>query len=195
MKTAHTLLQRIGNLGLILLMGASMTACSSDHKWKEEVQLSDGRVVVVERAMISESGGGEWASNRSGTKPKEYLIRFEYPEGKGEMIEWRSIKKSPMTWPEIPLVLDMDSKQPVVFAVVAISNACEVYSKYVYRNGVWVEEVLSETFQPHLTNLLFGSQRDLPSLLNLEGKRKRNSGAGYRQSLKNVGPNLKVCGL
>jgi len=195
MNTTHTLLQRIANLGLILMMGVSMSACSGDQHWKEEVQLSDGQVIVVERAMISESGGGEWASNRSGTKPKEYQIRFEYPVGKGTMVEWRSIKKDDNLWPEIPLVLDIDSRLPVVFAVVAISNACEVYSKYVYRNGVWVEEPLSETFQSRVTNLLFGSQRDLPFLLNLEGKRKRNSGAGYRQSLKNVGPNLKVCGL
>jgi len=40
------------------------------EKWKEEVQLSDGPVIVVERETVMERGGDEWAINRSGTKPE-----------------------------------------------------------------------------------------------------------------------------
>ncbi|NVN90381.1 MAG: hypothetical protein HXX11_07220 [Desulfuromonadales bacterium] len=99
------------------------------EKWKEEVPLSNGRVIVVERETLREGGGGEWASNRSGTKPKEYRIRFAHPDGSGKMIEWRSTKKSPRTYPEFPLILDLESGQPIVFAIVAISaHRCEVYS-------------------------------------------------------------------
>lgn len=194
MITDNGLMKKTAKLGLILMMGASMSACSGSEKWKEEVQLSDGRVVVVEREMVREGGGDEWASNRSGTKPKEYRIRFPHPDRPGEVIEWRSTKKSPQTWPEVPLVLDLEAAQPVVFSLVAISSGCEVYSKYVYRNGVWTEEPLPEQFEQHATNLLFGSQRDLPALLNLQEKLKRNDGVGYRKALKQAGPKLKVCG-
>ncbi|NOU01129.1 MAG: hypothetical protein HOO95_06100 [Gallionella sp.] len=92
MKSHQSLLKRITKLGLLLMMGVSMSACSGDQKWKEEVQLSDGRIIVVERELLTEAGGDEWAFNHSGTKPKEYLIRFEYPNGTGKMIEWHSIK-------------------------------------------------------------------------------------------------------
>ena len=77
MKTHNTLFKQIAKLGLLLMVGLSMTACgASSEKWKEEVQLSDGKVIVVERELIREGGGDEWANNRSLSKPKEYRIQF-----------------------------------------------------------------------------------------------------------------------
>lgn len=195
MRTYSQWLKRITKLGLLLMMGVSMSACGSgSEKWKEEVQLSDGRIIVVEREMVREGGGDEWASNRGGSKPKEYRIRFSHPDRSGEMIEWRSTKIDFQTWPEVPLVFDLEVGQPVVYSLAAISSGCEVYSKYVYRSGVWTEEPLPEQFEQHTTNLLFGTQKDLPVLLNLQEKRKRNGDIGYRKALKQAGPKLKVCG-
>jgi hypothetical protein len=200
MKANYRWLRQIAKLGFLLMMGASMSADAGlfgfggSEKWKEEVQLSDGRIIVIEREQINESGGDEWALNRSGTKPKEYRIRFASPDREGKAIEWRSTKSSPRTWPEVPLVFDFVSRQPTIFSLVAIDAACEVYSKYVYRDGTWVEEPLPKKFEQRGTNLFFGSRRDMPSLLNLAEKAKRNSGSGYRQALKQIGPNLMVCG-
>jgi hypothetical protein len=195
MNIQNGMRKRITTLGLILMTGISMVACGAgSEKWKEEVQLSDGRIIVIEREQINESGGDEWALNRSGGKPKEYRIRFEYPERSGRQTEWRSTKKSPRTWPEIPLILDVQDAKPIIFSLVAISAGCEVYSRYVYHNGMWIEEHLPEQFEQRSTNLLFGTQKNMPSFLNLAEKAKRNSDSGYRQSLKQVGPNLKVCG-
>ena len=195
MFASNSLIINILKFGLILIMVVIMSACGSGtQKWKEEVQLSDGRNIVVERELVREAGGGELATNLSGTKPKEYRIRIEHPKGSGQMIEWHSTKISPQTWPELPLVLDMEMGQAVVYAIVAISAGCEVYSKYVYQNGAWVEEPLPEQFEPHTTNLLFGTKKDLPGLVNLEEKSKRNSGVGYRNADKQVGPTRKVCG-
>lgn len=179
----------------LMILGVVMSACTGGSRaWKEEVQLSDGRVVVIDREMISESGGDEWASNRSMTKPKEYRLRFASPDGSGKLIEWRSTKTDFQTWPEIPLVFDVNPGQPIVYSLVAISAGCEVYSKYVYQHGSWIEEPLSEHFDSLPTNLLFGSQKDLPPLLKLEDKRNRNNKGGYRRALKQIGPDRKVCG-
>lgn len=202
MRKNQPWLKQITKLGLFLMMGGSMSADAGllglfgldGSSWKEEVLLSDGKVIVLERKMIREGGGDEWASNRSGSKPKEYRIRFEYPNGSGKIIEWHSTKKSPRTWPEIPLIFDIASSQPFVFSLVATSAGCEVYSKYIYQNGAWSEENLPEQFEQRTTNLLFGSQKDMPTLLNLEDKGKRNSDSGYRRALKQVGPMRKVCG-
>jgi len=71
-------MKHITKLGFLFMLGVTMNACSSSENWKEEVQLSDGRIIVVERERLGESGGDEWASNRSGSKPKEYRIRFIY---------------------------------------------------------------------------------------------------------------------
>lgn len=195
MNANHRWLKRFVKLGLLLVIGVSMGACGSNSQiWKEEVQLSDGRIIAIDRETVHERGGDEWASNRGGTKPKEYRIRFTQPEGSGQMIEWHSSKESPQTWPEIPLVFDVESGQPTVFSLLAISPGCEIYSKYVYRNGAWTEESLTELFEKRPTNLFFGDGNNMPTFVNLEEKRKRNSGSGYRQALKQVGPTRKVCG-
>lgn len=181
------------------MVGMSMSACAGlfdlgGESWKEEVQLSDGRVIVIERETIREAGGDEWASNRSGTKDKEYKLWFAGPDSSGKIIEWHSTKISPNAWPEVPLVFDLVSGKPVIFSLTAISVGCEIYSKYVYENGTWIEEPLPENFDSHATNLLFGSRRDIPALVTLKEKRKRNDGAGYGRELYQAGPARKICG-
>lgn len=186
----------------VIMLLASMTADAGlfgfgGEKWKEEVQLSDGRGIVVDRELINEGGGDEWALNRSGTKPKEYRIRFAHPDGSGKTVEWRSTKKSPQTWPEIALVLDVEAGQPIVFSILAISAGCEIYSKYVFKNDTWIEEALPEKFDQRTTNLLLRLGTDMPKFVNLEKKQKINSGSegrGYRRALRQIGPTRKVCG-
>lgn len=178
-----------------MIMGGGMSACATGPiKWNEEVRLSDGRTIVIQREAIYVGGGDEWASNRGGGKINEYRIRFASPEGSGKIVEWRSTKKDFQTYPEVPLVYDLPAGQPTVFSLVAISSGCEVYSKYVYRNGAWVEESLPEQFGQLTTNLLFASKRDLPKLLTLAEKSQINSEPGHRQALKQIGPTRKVCG-
>jgi hypothetical protein len=164
------------------------------EKWKEEVQLSDGRVIVIEREMLREGGGDEWVSNRSLSKPKEHRIQFKDPDGSGKIIEWRSTKKSPHIYPEIPLILDLESGQLVIFTTVGISPGCEVYNKYIYRNGVWSEEELPAKFEQRATNLFLKLGIDMPKFVDLETKRKVNANKGYRKAVRQVGPNREVCG-
>lgn len=192
MNTSRALV-RIVRTGLILLMAAGMTACSSDQHWKEEVQLSDGRIIVVERYLLTEGGGDELAINRSGVKPKEYRLRFEYPFGSGNFIEWRSVKLSPQTWPEKPLILNLEGGQPVLFSIVAVDIRCEVYSKYAYRNGSWKEDALPPAFEMQATNLFIRAGVDMPGFVNLETKRTVNLSVDFRRSLKQVGPKKMIC--
>jgi len=194
MKTHNTIFKKITKLGILLMIGLSMTACSGPIKWKEEVQLSDGKVIVVDRESIYESGGDEWASNRSGVKIKAFHIRFPNPDGSGKMIEWKTTKVSPRRYPEVPLVFDIEEGKPTVFTLLSVSPTCGVYSKYVYQNGIWTEKKLPEQFEKHTTNLLFGSYKDAPNLINFQEKYKRNDQPGYRKALKQVGPSIKVCG-
>ncbi len=164
------------------------------EKWKEEVQLSDGRVLVVEREIVMEGGGGEIVTNPSGVKPKEHRIRFASPNGSGQSIEWRSTKIDDATWPEIPLILDIEDGHPVVFTILTINPACGVYNKYVYQDGVWKEAKLPGEFEKRMTNLYLRSGINMPKLVDLKEKRERNADMGYWESLKQVGPKRKVCG-
>jgi hypothetical protein len=180
---------------LVLAMGVSMNACgSSNQKWVEDVRLSDGSIIVVEREIIMERGGDEWAYNRAGVKPREYRIRFPAPDGSAQTIEWKSIKKSPGTWPEHPLILDVEAGKPIVFSSVYISDGCEVYLEYRYQDGAWVEQALPEQFGERVTNLLIRNGIDMPKSVSLQEKREGNADRSYRRALRYVGPSRKVCG-
>ncbi len=171
-----------------------MNTLSNSVKWVEEVQLSDGRIIVIERETLREGGGDEWVSNRSGTKPKEYRILFNYPDGQVNKIEWRSTKNSPSTWPESPLILDLEAGVPTIYTIVHISDACEIYSKYFFKDGIWLEAELPDIFEERATNLLLRDGVDMPTHVDLNKKHKFNNEIGYRKSLKKVGPKRKVCG-
>lgn len=49
MNSYHAMLKQITKLGLYLMMGIAMSACSKTMNWKEEVQLSDGQIIIAER--------------------------------------------------------------------------------------------------------------------------------------------------
>jgi hypothetical protein len=192
MSNKHWWLRAFKTISMISILGMSMTACGAGSvKWNEEVQLSDGRVIVIERETVRERGGDEWAFNRSGTKPKEYRIRFSYPDGSRRVIEWRS-KKETGTWPEIPLILDMESEQLVVFSDVSNSAGCHIYSKYRYQDSAWVEEKLPQRFERRITNLLIFDDKDMQQFINLETKRQKNSDS-HTLAFRHVGPIHPYC--
>lgn len=172
MSNGHGLLKAFKTIGFALILGLNLTACGAgSEKWKEEVQLSDGKVIVVERELVLESGGDEWAANRRGVKPKERFIRFTDTNGSGKLVEWRSIKNSPQTWPEIPLIFDRLNAEWTVFSAVAKAGGCLMYNKYTYQNGVWIEEKLPPTFEKRLTNLYIFQNEGL-SYIDLNKKRE-----------------------
>ena len=74
MKTIRLWLKRITKLGLILMMGVSMSACSKS--WKEEVQLHDGSKIIVKRSQ--EYGGMHELGQSSPIKSQE--ITFTVPD-------------------------------------------------------------------------------------------------------------------
>jgi len=184
-KTAISLLMSVLTLGGVI---GCMSLFPPTEKWKEEVQLSDGRIIVIERELKYERGGGEWAHNRRGIKPAEFRIRFVYPEGSEQIIEWRSSKKY-RTYPEIPLILDFESGHPIVFSIVNASDASEAYSKYIYKNDLWVEEALpDEGIEVRATNLFLGVG---VGMVDLEAKRK-DASKYRRPAVRQVGPTRKV---
>ena len=192
MNKTHGLLKAFKTFGFALVLGVSLNACgASNIEWKEEVQLSNGKVIVVERELVLESGGDEWASNRKGVKPKERFIRFTDTNGSGKLLEWRSLKNSPQRRPEIPLILDSINGEWVVFSSVAKAGGCLIYNKYTYQNGVWVEERLPPTFEQRITNLYIFQNEGLS---HVDLNKKRENIADYRNTRYiQVGPSHPNC--
>ena len=174
----------------------AISGCSRTVSWTEEVQLSNGQVIVVERETEHSPGGPELAIG-TGWRPKQYRIRIEYPPQSGQTIEWRSEKLSPAKYPEFPLYLDYDEGVGGLFVVSikSISDSCDVYLKYVTRDLHWVEETLPAEFESFATNLYIpAAGLDIPRKVTLKIKWGDNSDFRYRKRLKQIGPKQKVCG-
>jgi hypothetical protein len=180
-------------LGIYFITLICLTACGDRvEKWKEEVRLSNGQVVVVERELWMEPGGDEWSSNRSLSKPKEYVIRFPNPDGSGKYIEWKSVK-GPSTWPERPLIFDISASEVTVFSIIDL-RVCRSYLKNVYRNGFWNREDLPERFEKRPANLLLAIRPEMPDFIDLNSKKKLNADPRYERELNHIGPSRIVCG-
>ena len=111
----------------MFLAGISLAGCFASsggiEKWQEEVQLSDGRIIVIERETLRVGGGGS-LTHRVGSRPKEHLLRFTHPDKPEVKVEWRSVKMDDQfgTNPEFPLILDMETGHPIVFTLVGVKK-------------------------------------------------------------------------
>lgn len=88
--TPQTLLKKITQLGLLLMMGVSMNTNAGlfgfgGDSWKEEVLLHDGQKIIVNRSQ-SYGGRGEIGQ---GAPIKEHTISFTLPNS-NKTIKWTS---------------------------------------------------------------------------------------------------------
>lgn len=85
MRTHQPRLKRIAKSALLLMLAASMSACSSTMKWKEEVRLHDGQVIVAERFY---NLGGYAYLDSSERTPLAETVTFNLPNRKS--IVWKN---------------------------------------------------------------------------------------------------------
>jgi hypothetical protein len=172
----------------------SLTGCTKNVRWQEEVQLSTGEVIVIDREVKHAGGGAAWPQGQ-GSIPKEHIIRFRAPAHGDRLIEWHSTRLDKSTYAELPLALDVDAdKTWMIFTRLPLGGACSQYLKYAFKNGVWVEVRLPEKIGVHRTNLfLAASSNDISGLIGIAEKTRVNANPGYPRALRQVGPNRFWC--
>ncbi len=175
-------------LNILFLGGCTAIFGACTSTWDEEVILSDGRVILVERKIIRERGGDELSLNASGAKTKIYTIGFNDPDGLHKIIKWQSMKYTAALWPDYPLVLDKEQGDFVVYSSLGAGSVC----KYKYIDGRWVEELLPSRVPEMDSNLLISDYQDRPGMVTLKIKMQRNADARYWQDAK-IGPDINKC--
>jgi hypothetical protein len=177
-----------------LLAALAITGCGKTVTWKEDVQLSDGRVIVIERATERVGGGDDLAHGGSGSRPATEIIRLTDPIGSGrQVVEWRSTKTDSHLWPEVPLVLDVENGNLFVIAGVTSSDSCITYSKYVFNSGALREELLPERFEKRRPNLLIMNGPSMPKSVDLATKNRENDDIRYPKGYREIGPRRTWC--
>ncbi|MDB5814510.1 MAG: hypothetical protein JWN23_1627 [Rhodocyclales bacterium] len=174
-------MKKLMSFALMLLMLLA-SACSGTRKtnWKEEVQLADGSVIVVQRSAQAH-GFGEMGG----------------PGGLRDLKESLQVVSSPYTmspqWNDIyaPILLDYDARNKEWF-LIATFYMCEdwrrlgrpksPYLEYRVREGKWTRVELDSVLVGHETNLLTGPNfiDGEPEMLRLSAKRDRRGNVAKR---------------
>ena len=120
MKIARATAAKVQALRVILLctLVLTMLGCSRmSESWKEEVRLSDGRLIVVKRTAKG-TITRDIAMRATGWKPKETTLRIAQVDGAAKPPVWRSFL--------IPVVMDYDPASST-WSVVATYMWCSTW--------------------------------------------------------------------
>jgi len=129
MNIGNGMMKRIAKLGLLLMMGASMSACSKS--WKEEVLLHDGSKIIVKRSV--ERGGRHEIGQRQPIK--EQSLSFTLPST-NQRVEWEdSYSEDIGTASFLPMQLEIFNGTPYI---VASPMGCLAYNKWGRPNPPYV---------------------------------------------------------
>lgn len=85
MSNQSGMMKRIAKLGLLLMLGSTISACSSTMRWKEEVKLHDGQIITSERSY---NLGGYAYLDSSERTPLDETVTFNLPNSKN--IVWKN---------------------------------------------------------------------------------------------------------
>lgn len=204
----------------IVLSGLSLVGCKGNTVWQEEVKLSTGEIIKINREVVHAGGGAAWPQGQ-GSVPMEYIVRFKYPTPTSPLVEWHSTKlEGGRTYAELPLVLDISSdKEWFIFTKLTTpGGGCTQYLKYELKNGAWVENRAAladgiETVRPpeyeykngvwgdtplpdgaYRTNLfLAAGGNKIEGLITIAEKNEVNANIGFIAALRRVGPKRFSC--
>lgn len=145
-------LKKIIKLGWLLIMGVSMSACSKG--WKEEVQLHDGRALLIERSF---NLGGFPTLDARERRLLDETITFTLPESNQKVV-WKTDFNDNVPEPHNlgPLLLDIVGGVPYLATSPAGCNAYNKWGRpnppyilFKYVNNAWQQIPLKE-FPPEL---------------------------------------------
>ena len=136
MRTPHGMMKRFTKLGLLLMMGVSMSAGAGflgfgGASWKEEVLLHDGSKIIVERSV--DRGG----RHEIGQQPpiKEQSLTFSLP-GTNVSVIWKTKFSEDIGLADFkPILLDIHGGKAYI---VTTPMGCLAYNKWGRPNPPYV---------------------------------------------------------
>lgn len=203
MKINHLWLKRIRELGLLLMMGASMSACSSTMQWKEEVKLHDGQVIMEERYV--NLGGYPYLSSTERISLDETATFTASATNK--RIVWKMDFRDSEPEPNSLNMIRFDIVNGVPY-MATYPAGCIAYNKwgrpnppqvlFRYENDQWNRITLNELPQELIgasANVIVGTpaQSLLKSFYTVEGVDAKNSNISmpeYKTILREAIPNV-----
>ena len=160
--------------GLLLLGGIlCLATCefNNTYRWQEQVQLSDGKVIWIERRIVGKGGG--WRDSD-----------FEASKDEVKVVDAAGVNKPPL-WSDrwAPMILDRDEQGSWYMVVTPIhdqgwNNRCP-YRKYQVVNGAWQPVAFDQRLFGRRPNIeWFIRLKEMPEKLYLRDKPEWEKGGG-----------------
>jgi hypothetical protein len=173
MRTIQLWLKQIAKLGLLMMMGISMSACAGlfnrTLSWKEEVRLHDGNKLMLERKY---NLGGYRAIESSERTELDETVTFSLPNS-NKQITWKTDFRDAQPEPNSLNLLLLDIIKGVPY-IATYPAGCIAYNKwqrpnppyilFKYQDNDWKQIPLAE-FPAELTKtnvMIGGPQRHDP---------------------------------
>jgi hypothetical protein len=175
------LMKRFGKIGLVLMLSASMSACSKN--WKEEVLLHDGKKIIVERVQ-NQGNRPTWESRERAILDE--TITFLLPETNRKIV-WSMSFRDDVPEPNGVNVVLLGIVNNIPY-IAGYPAGCIAYNKwkrpnppqilFKYEGDQWKRITLAE-FPPQLTqaNVIVGgpAAEGIKSFYTVEGVNAENS--------------------
>ena len=183
MSKQNGIMKRITKFAMLVMLGASMSACSSTMQWKEEVKLHDGQVIVAERYY--HLGGYAYLDSREQT-PLDETVTFRLQNGKS--IVWKNDFRDSEPEPNSLNHFRFDIVNGVPY-LATYPAGCIAYNKwgrpnppqvlFKYENEQWTRITLNELPQELIgvsANVIVGrpASSQLKSFYTVEGVDAKN---------------------
>jgi hypothetical protein len=183
MNKQNGMMKRIAKLGLLLMLGSTISACSTTMRWKEEVKLHDGQIIVAERFY---NLGGYAYLDSSERTPLDETVTFKLPNGKS--IEWKNDFRDSVPEPNSLNHFRFDIVNGVPY-LATYPAGCISYNKwgrpnppqvfFKYANDQW-QRIMPDELPPQLigysANVIVGRPASslLKSFYTVEGVNAKN---------------------
>jgi hypothetical protein len=183
MNIGNGMMKQLAKLGLLLMMGVNMSACSSTMSWKEEVKLHDGQVITSERFF---NLGGYPGLESHNHMPLDETVTFNLPNSK--RIVWKTDFRNTVPEPNSLNLIRFDVVNGIPY-IATYPAGCIAYNKwgrpnppqvlFKYEGEQWKRITLAE-LPPELigttANVIVGSpdERILKSFYTVEGVNSEN---------------------
>jgi hypothetical protein len=133
-KIPREIWKKLPQLGLILMMGMSLSACEkSMFTWKEEILLHDGTKLIAERSDIFDSSMNHEIGQ--GASLAEHKTVFKIP-GSNQTVIWKSDNRS-LSDPDYLDLLTLDILDGVPY-VATTTGRCHTYNKWQRPNPPYI---------------------------------------------------------
>ena len=167
------------NLACLMLIAAGLSACSRTISFEEEVEIANGRKVVIKRSTQFERScegfSCGWRLSQSSIRSSDVPIS-----------EWAE-----KMW---PMVLVVSNTGDLV--LIALRPMCEGprYRQYVSKNNKWNEMPLDKAYFDTTANLLMSVGEEhvkLPIRVEAVYRIKENNAPGFPGYVRTVSPQIR----